>query len=134
MNSNVTYNGGSTGWKKEETYDGEEKKDADLLRRLSSASLGKSIHDVNLFFIYCEEWLEKGWGTSKIIKEMHANNQLGSNRADVDIMKDSKHQHFSDVNVITPNWLNKKLGLTGDRCSYDILDELMTKMLSFMEA
>ena len=65
---------------------------------------------------------------------MHACSQLGLNKAHVHIMKDSKHQHFSDMNVITPNWLNKKLGLTGDRCSYDILDELMTKMLCFMEA
>lgn len=152
LNSGVSYNGGSTGWKKKQNalvekkssynlLNGEEKKEpSEFLRRLPSSSLNdKSIHDVNLFFIYCEEWHEKNWGNSEIIKKMYTKGQLGnnslskSNNSNYDTIKDSKHQHFSDVNLITPNWLNKKIGLTGNRCSYDILDELMNKMLCFMD-
>ena len=93
------------------------RKSSIVLTCLDEEGRNKSIHDINMLFLYSEEWTEKGWGAYHEIKELHARQALGptGGTSDVGVISKSKHQEFSDTCMLTPTWLARATGLTGER-------------------
>ncbi|KAL7553403.1 hypothetical protein ACHAWF_016705 [Thalassiosira exigua] len=113
------------------TKEGEEKKnDSDGEGRK------ESIHDVDMLFLYSEEWAEKGWGAYHQIKELHDRQKLGpkGGTSEVGVISKAKHQEFSDTCMLTPLWLARATGLTGERNPHDTAEEIGLRTVNFLHA
>lgn len=114
----------------------EEKKDGDQSEDETEGE-SKSIHDVPMLFLYSEEWAEVGWGAYEQIKSMHKCNKLGPENgtmSEVGVIKKAKHQEFSDTCMLTPLWLARATGLTGERNPHDTAEEIADRTIDFLQA
>eukprot|EP00571_Detonula_confervacea_P013389 CAMPEP_0172302194 /NCGR_PEP_ID=MMETSP1058-20130122/3939_1 /TAXON_ID=83371 /ORGANISM="Detonula confervacea, Strain CCMP 353" /LENGTH=466 /DNA_ID=CAMNT_0013012585 /DNA_START=362 /DNA_END=1763 /DNA_ORIENTATION=- len=98
--------------------------------------LKKSIHDVNMLFLYSEEWATKGWGAYQEVKSMHERQELGptNGTSEVGVIRKANHQEFSDTCMLTPLWLARATGLTGERNPHETAEEIACRTVQFLEA
>ena len=130
------YSGGTGGY--EDFKENEEKKDDCQFAAAASdlASTPGSIHDINMLYLYSDEWADLGWGAFSLIKSMHAHGVLGPKHGttDVGVIQKAKHQEFSDSCMLTPIWLARATGLTGERNPHETAAEIGARTLEFLEA
>ncbi|KAL7529877.1 hypothetical protein ACHAXR_003204 [Thalassiosira sp. AJA248-18] len=115
----------------------EEKKDDDIISLdINDEGKSKSIHDVNMLILYSGEWAEKGWGAYERVKGMHEREQLGpkDGTSDVGVIRNAKHQEFSDTCMLTPLWLARATGLTGVRNPNETAEEIAVRTAEFLDA
>jgi hypothetical protein len=130
----TVYAGGTGGY---EDFEGnEEKKNDCALSDSDLASSPKTIHDVDMLFLYSDEWAHLGWGAFPQIKSMHETGVLGPKEgtSDVGVIQQAKHQEFSDSCMLTPIWLARATGLTGGRNPHETAAEIGSRTLEFLEA
>lgn len=90
-----------------------------------------------MLFLYSEEWAEVGWGAYEEVKRMHKHNKLGPKNgtmSEVGVIKKAKHQEFSDTCMLTPLWLARATGLTGERNPHDTAEEIAVRTIDFLRA
>ena len=129
------YSGGTGGY--EDSKGSEEKKDdCQIAIAGGLASIPGSIHDINMLYLYSDEWATLNWGAFSLIKSMHENCVLGPKQGttDVGVIQKAKHQEFSDSCMLTPTWLARATGLTGERNPHETAAEIATRTLEFLEA
>ena len=126
--SSVPYMGGTGGY--EDQYEEEKKKEAFDTQDGKSSS----IHTVNMLFLYSQEWADVGWGAYPQIKDMHARKHLGPKfgTSDVGVIHKAKHQEFSDTCMLTPVWLARATGLTGERNPHETAAEMSVRTIQFL--
>ena len=113
----------------------EEKKDGDGQKSSYDELESGSIHDVNMLFLYCDEWAKVNWGSYKRIKGMFERNEIARDGAsDFGVIKEAKHQEFSDTCMLTPLWLARATGLTGVRNPNETAEEIAARTVEFLEA
>ena len=137
-NSETSYTGGTGGYEDAEG-DEEEKKDDGRTRSTSCSAVPPppgSIHDVNMLFLYSDEWAKLGWGGFPQIKDMHERGVLGPKEgtSDVGVIQKAKHQEFSDTCMLTPIWLARATGLTGERNPHETAAEIGARTLDFLQS
>jgi hypothetical protein len=125
----IRYEGGTGGFR---DADQEEKKDAE--READNAC--DSFHSNDMLFLYSEEWFLKGWGAYKYVKDLDERSMLGPNKgvSNVGIIRGAKHSEFSDTCIMTPIWLARGTGLTGDRNPHDTSYEIAEKTIAFLDS
>ena len=89
-----------------------------------------------MLFLYSDEWAEKGWGACKQVKSLHERQELGpkNGTSEVGVIQKSKHSEFSDMCMLTPVWLARATGLTGQRNPHDTAEEIACRTIQFLEA
>ena len=137
-NSETPYTGGTGGYEDDEG-DEEEKKDDGRTRSTSCSAIpppSGSIHDINMLFLYSDEWAKLGWGGFPQIKDMHERGVLGPKEgtSGVGVIKKAKHQEFSDTCMLTPIWLARATGLTGERNPHETAAEIGDRTLDFLQS
>ena len=82
---------------------------------------GPSIHDIPTLILFSHEWHSQNWEGTQLLSEMSERNLLGngSNKFNVQVIDGAKHNEFSDTSMLTPTWLARATGLTGERPPMD---------------
>ena len=67
---------------------------------------------------------------------MHEHGVIGPKQGttDVGVIQKAKHQEFSDSCMLTPIWLARATGLTGERNPHETAAEIGARTLEFLEA
>lgn len=78
---------------------------------------GPSIHDIPTLILFSHEWHSQNWEGTQLLSDMSERNLLGngSTKFQVQVIDGAKHNEFSDTSMMTPTWLARATGLTGDR-------------------
>ena len=130
------YSGGTGGYEDSKGKNEEKKDDCQSAVAGDFSSAQASIHDINMLYLYSDEWAQLGWGAFSLIKSMHAHGALGPKQGttDVGVVQKAKHQEFSDSCMLTPIWLARATGLTGERNPHETAAEIGARTLEFLEA
>jgi len=96
----------------------------------------KSVHDLDLLFLYSNEWYDKNWGSSHIMECMHKRGELGlkGGVSDFGVISNAHHPEFSDINMLLPTWMSRAIGLAGSRNPVDSAQEIGARTLAFINA
>lgn len=90
-------------------------------------------NDVHMLVLFSDQWAKLGWGGFPILKCMHDRAQFGPDgKSRVEVVHQMKHQEFSDTCALTPLWLGRITGATGERNPLDTLDDVMHRTLDFL--
>ena len=135
--SMFTYTGGTGGFSDEE---GKEQEEELLLSSLSSTTT-RTLHDIPMLILYSDQWAKSGWGGFPLLNCMHQRGEFGPrsstsckrSSSSVEVVSKSHHQEFSDTCALTPLWIGRKTGATGERNPLDTLDEIMGRTLAFFQ-
>jgi hypothetical protein len=121
--SELKYNGGTGGYEQEQATNGNSSKPSD-----------SSIHNVNMLFLYSEQWYKLGWGESRIVEDMNKRGVLGpkGGTSEVGIIPQAQHNEFSDICMLTPLWLARAVGVTGKRSPLDTAEEIALRTKTFL--
>ena len=76
---------------------------------LSTKKVSKGLGECPLFFIYCEDWVDKNWGFSGVLFEKLEDGSLGKKGSKGAKLVSGTHNEFSDNSVIVPMWLGKAI-------------------------
>ncbi|CAJ1950558.1 unnamed protein product [Cylindrotheca closterium] len=87
----------------------------------SAEYLGPSIHDIPTLILFSHEWHSQDWEGAQLLMDMSARNLLGngSTKFQVQVIDGATHNEFSDTSMMTPTWLARATGLTGERPPMD---------------
>ena len=83
----------------------EEKKDIPHFDGSEGSSSKPTIHNVNMLFLYSDEFASKKWGHYEQVRSMHERQELSSRTSEVGVITKSHHTEFSDTCMLTPTWL-----------------------------
>jgi platelet-activating factor acetylhydrolase len=99
------------------------------------ADMETSVHDVDMLVLSSNEWRDKGWGECHIIEDMHRAGRLGpkNGNSSFSVVKGAHHTEFSDTSILTPLWLARATGLTGQRNPLDTAKEISQETRAFIE-
>jgi len=99
----------------------------------------RSLHDQsNILILSSNEWAEEeslSWSAVDVFQDMYQRQVLGSrnnNNSRVEVIRDTKHMEFSDVCMMTPLWMSRRLGMQGPRNPIDTAYEIHSKTLQFL--
>jgi len=142
VDSEISYSGGTGGYEEDDTKsddDAEEKKEQYERRMSSSSLLNRSkLHDVDMLFLYSDQWAAKGWGSTKQIEDLHKRGELGPKEegvsaSDYGVIADATHIEFSDCSMLTPTWIGRASGNCGKRSPHDTAQEIASRTILFLE-
>lgn len=124
-NLSIHYNGGTGQSDNFYTLESEKKR----------TSTDHSIHDVNLLILNSHQWLENGWGSVALLKEMFRNDRWGqgNGKSKHYVIENATHNEFSDTSMLTPLWLARQVGLSGPRNPLDTAAEIAAYTEAFLE-
>lgn len=99
-------------------------------------NLATSIHELDLLLLFSEEWARKEWNGIHVITDMFERAEIGRNNGVSKVMTvpGAYHNCFCDVCMLTPLWLSRATGMTGDRCPIDTALHIHKETLSFLNA
>lgn len=94
-----------------------------------------SVHDLDLFFLYSNEWADLGWGEYNLIRDLFKRGLLGRPNGSTDLgyVYNAHHSEFSDSCMKIPLWMARPLKMTGVRNPHDTAEEIKTRTQSFIE-
>ena len=94
-------------------------------------------HSANVFLLFSHEWYRKEWAMIPLLEEMQDHQRLGSQKMGTvfsfDYVVDMHHNEFSDTSMLTPLWLARAVGLTGNRNPIDTAREVADKTSAFLD-
>lgn len=138
----LKYDGGTCGFEKGSERSSSEKKKqgpfsifGKVFEEDSDKTKKSSVHDVDHFFLYSNEFMDKGWGEYKLIAELSRLNLLGSKSrfSEVGYVYKTQHSEFSDSCSKLPLWLARAVGMTGPRNPIETGEEIAQRTLRFVE-
>jgi pimeloyl-ACP methyl ester carboxylesterase len=99
------------------------------------ADMETSVHDVDMLMLFSGEWVIKEWGECHILEEMHLAGRLGrkNGNSTFSAVKGAHHTEFSDISILTPLWLARATGITGQRSPLDTAKEIAQETRAFIE-
>jgi hypothetical protein len=138
----MKYDGGTCGFETDSKNDSPEKKKpgpfslfGKVFEDDSDETQNSSVHDLDHFFLYSNEFMDKGWGEFKLIAELSRLDLLGlkSRFSEVGYVYKSHHSEFSDSCSTLPLWLARAVGMTGPRNPIETGAEIAQRTLHFVE-
>ena len=95
-----------------------------------------SLHAVDMLLLFSEEWRNKTWGFSDILESMHRGGRLGKvgTVAEFGVIPGAHHTEFSDTCMITPVWLSRSTGVSGQRNPLHTASEIKGWTSTFLES
>ena len=96
----------------------------------------RSLHDITeILTLFSDEWYQKKWSGSDILKDMYDRNVFGSasGKSIFKVIDDAHHSEFSDASQLTPLWIARAVGLTGPRNPIDTAKEIHLETLEFLK-
>jgi pimeloyl-ACP methyl ester carboxylesterase len=99
------------------------------------ADMESSVHDIDMLVLSSNEWMIKEWGECHILEEMHLAGRLGpkNGNSSFSVVKGAHHTEFSDTSILTPLWLARATGITGQRNPLDTAKEIAQETRAFIE-
>ena len=96
--------------------------------------LGVSLHDIEMLILYSSEWHEKKWGGVDALSDMYERGQFGppNGSSKVAVIAGAHHNEFSDTCLLTPVWLARATGITGQRSPIETAEEIHSHTISFL--
>ena len=72
----------------------------------TTTSLGAAAHEVDMLLLFSHQWRENGWGSCRLVEEMHQKGRLGPEGgvAHFSFIDQAHHNEFSDTCMLTPVW------------------------------
>jgi platelet-activating factor acetylhydrolase len=100
------------------------------------AARKSTIHQLNLLFLYSEEWVLQKWESIRVLRELHEKGRLGKpgGVSGFDVILSAHHPEFSDTSMLTPVWLGRSSGTCGKRNPCDTALEIALKTREFIDA
>jgi platelet-activating factor acetylhydrolase len=100
------------------------------------AARKSTIHQLNLLFLYSEEWVLQNWESIRVIRELHEKGRLGKpdGVSSYDVILGTHHLEFSDTSMLTPVWLGRASGTCGKRNPCETALEIALKTRAFIDA
>eukprot|EP00816_Leptocylindrus_hargravesii_P004996 CAMPEP_0196806900 /NCGR_PEP_ID=MMETSP1362-20130617/6834_1 /TAXON_ID=163516 /ORGANISM="Leptocylindrus danicus, Strain CCMP1856" /LENGTH=469 /DNA_ID=CAMNT_0042180585 /DNA_START=107 /DNA_END=1516 /DNA_ORIENTATION=- len=129
-----TYTGGVTlGFEDNCNIDDNQKEDKESSSSKSASKMG--IHDLNLLFLFSEEWMKNGTGECNRIQKLYMDGHLGpiDGVSNFKFFEKSTHSTFSDCCMLTPTWIARATGLTGPGDPHDHADLIRRNTHRFIE-
>eukprot|EP00554_Chaetoceros_debilis_P012811 CAMPEP_0194122736 /NCGR_PEP_ID=MMETSP0150-20130528/51785_1 /TAXON_ID=122233 /ORGANISM="Chaetoceros debilis, Strain MM31A-1" /LENGTH=442 /DNA_ID=CAMNT_0038815713 /DNA_START=379 /DNA_END=1703 /DNA_ORIENTATION=+ len=126
----MKYNGGTCGFESGSKKDSPEKRKPGPFylfgKVVSDETNNSSVHDLDHFFLYSNEFMDKGWGEFKLIAELSRLDLLGlkSRYSEVGYVYKAHHSEFSDSCSTLPLWLARAVGMTGPRNPIETGEEI----------
>ncbi len=98
--------------------------------------LSASVHDHDMLILYSSEWQKKKWGGVDALLDMYERGRFGppGGVSKVAVIAGAHHNEFSDTCMLTPLWLARATGLTGERNPLDTALEIHEHTISFLKA
>lgn len=72
------------------------------------------------------------WGGVDLIEYMHQKGYLGPETSQFGIIEGAHHTEFSDTCLLTPLWLARSVGVTGQRNPRDTAEEIKYRTVDFI--
>ena len=133
--SSLEFTGGTGVYEVEKSI--EEKKDggAVIASQETKTTSVPSIHDLNIFLLYSDQWRKLGWGGYFFVFDMFRRGQLGpdtKNLSECSFVHGAHHTEFGDPSMKTPLWLARATGMTGKRNPHETAEEIGARTLDFV--
>lgn len=101
-----------------------------------SADPHSPLHEQNLLILFSHEWKKKNWGASDAFMDMQARGTFGDSRgnkvARVAVIDSAHHNEFSDISMLTPTWLARVSGITGQKSPIETAQDIHNMTLAFL--
>ena len=104
--------------------------------QLSFKNDEKRFRNIDILFLFSDEWKAKGWGECDRLFNMNNKGLIGSNRrlSKVLFIPNANHSAFSDCCMLTPLWLARPMQLTGLGCPYRSAYDIRNLTTSFVDS
>jgi dienelactone hydrolase len=107
------------------------------VHNVTDDNLAVSVHDHEMLILFSHEWETKKWGGVDVLLDMHERGRFGpagSGASQVAVIAGAHHSEFSDTCMLTPTWLARATGITGERNPLETALEIHQHTLSFLKA
>lgn len=95
---------------------------------------GPSIHEIPTLILFSHEWHSQNWEGTQLLTDLSKRNLLGNNaKFRVQVIDGAKHNEFSDTSMLTPTWLARATGLTGERSPLDTAWDIRKATWEFLK-
>lgn len=130
----LSYTGGTGGYDTNNSFN-KSSLLSNVLSKLTNSSKERNIHDMNLCFLFSEEFYRNGWGGSKLLQKMKQRDTIVSPNhvSCFEVIKNTCHVEFSDMGMLTPLWLSRLTGMCNkNRNTHDTAKEIGKTTLRFL--
>jgi len=117
---NHTYSGGTGGFENDSR---------------NHSKIDSSIHDIDMLLLFSHEWMEKQWSGCHVLEAMHRHGRLGpkGGPSALAVIGQAHHTEFSDTCMLTPLWLARATGITGQRNPLESAKEIHERTQAFVD-
>jgi hypothetical protein len=95
-----------------------------------------SVHDFDLLVLFSHEWERKQWGGVEVLQDMQQRGMFGRKQGGisrVEVVDSAHHIEFSDMAMLTPTWLARGVGMTGEKSPLESAKDIHMRTLNFLK-